>query len=127
MLTPTIRSGLGDAFLATKHAKLLLLADTDRLDAQLTVAQMQVSAWQSSYAAWHASEYSMFARAQGRFQLVLVPRAGHAVHEDAPEATAAALRAFLHRQATPTRVQPAWSAASQAGHKPQTDACHAVK
>jgi hypothetical protein len=38
-----MRSGLGDAFLhGTTLPKLLVLADTDRLDEQLTVAQMQV-------------------------------------------------------------------------------------
>jgi protein phosphatase methylesterase 1 len=34
---------------------------------------------------------------QGKFQLVLVPAAGHSIHEDEPEATAAALAAFVRR------------------------------
>jgi protein phosphatase methylesterase 1 len=42
--TPGHRRGLGDVFLGLRHPKLLLLADTDRLDAQLMVAQMQVRA-----------------------------------------------------------------------------------
>jgi pimeloyl-ACP methyl ester carboxylesterase len=33
----------------------------------------------------------------GRFQLVVVPQAGHALHEDAPRETAAALAAFIGR------------------------------
>jgi hypothetical protein len=34
---------------------------------------------------------------QGRFQLVLMPAAGHAIQEDEPRATAEHLAAFLHR------------------------------
>ena len=45
-----------------------------RLDRELTIGQMQ-----------------------GKFQLVLMPKAGHAIQEDEPEATAAHLAAFLHR------------------------------
>jgi protein phosphatase methylesterase 1 len=66
--------GLSAVFLAHKLPKLLMLADTDRLDNELTIAQMQ-----------------------GRFQLVLMPGAGHALHEDAPEATAATLASFIRR------------------------------
>jgi protein phosphatase methylesterase 1 len=46
---------------------------------------------------------------QGRFQLVLVPRAGHALHEDEPEATAAALAAFVRRN-TPAPPPPSGAA-----------------
>jgi hypothetical protein len=35
-------SGLSAAFLSQKLPKLLVLADTDRLDNELTIAQMQV-------------------------------------------------------------------------------------
>ncbi|GAB4813324.1 hypothetical protein N2152v2_000370 [Parachlorella kessleri] len=66
--------GLSDKFLSLKVPKVLVLAGTDRLDRQLTIGQMQ-----------------------GRFQLVLLPQAGHAVHEDEPERTAQAVDAFLHR------------------------------
>jgi protein phosphatase methylesterase 1 len=66
--------GLSAAFLAVPVPKVLILAGTDRLDTALTVAQMQ-----------------------GRFQLVLLPRAGHAVHEDEPDRVAAAMGAFLRR------------------------------
>jgi protein phosphatase methylesterase 1 len=34
---------------------------------------------------------------QGRFQLVLMPTAGHAIQEDEPAKTAEHLAAFLHR------------------------------
>jgi len=66
--------GIGDAFLTARCPKLLLLCGTERLDAQLTLAQMQ-----------------------GRFQLVLVPQAGHAIQEDEHARTADALAAFLRR------------------------------
>jgi hypothetical protein len=48
--------GLSEAFLALPVPKMLLLAGTDRLDKVLTIGQMQ-----------------------GRFQLVLLPTAGHAI------------------------------------------------
>ena len=81
--------------------KLLLLADTDRLDDELTIAQMQarmLRAWAVARSLTHV------ARLQGRFQLVLVRGAGHALQEDAPEATAAALAAFVRRCAAPIRL-----------------------
>jgi hypothetical protein len=46
---------------------------------------------------------------QGRFQLVLVTQAGHAVQEDNPETTAAALALFVRRC---TRAQPQLRAAA---------------
>ena len=66
--------GLSQIFLTAKCAKLLLLAGTDRLDNPLTIAQMQ-----------------------GKFQLVVLPKAGHAVHEDDPEKVAIAIAGFLKR------------------------------
>jgi protein phosphatase methylesterase 1 len=67
-------SGLSAAFLAVHAPKVLILAGTDRLDTPLLVAQMQ-----------------------GKFQLVVVPRSGHAVHEDAPRAVADAVRTLARR------------------------------
>ena len=66
--------GLSRTFLSAKCAKLLVLAGADRLDDELTIAQMQ-----------------------GKFQTVLVPGAGHAVHEDEPRATADAIAGFVKR------------------------------
>lgn len=55
--------GLSDLFLSAPcQAKLLLLAGIDRLDRSLTVGQMQ-----------------------GKFQMQVLPDAGHAVHEDVPD------------------------------------------
>ncbi len=67
-------SGLSAVFLAFPGPKLLILAGVDRLDRALTIAQMQ-----------------------GRFQNILIPDAGHTVHEDQPDKTAAAILDFLRR------------------------------
>jgi protein phosphatase methylesterase 1 len=68
--------GLSRLFLSLKCAKLLMLADTDRLDTELTIAQMQ-----------------------GKFQTVVVPNATHAVHEDQPSVAADAVAGFVARYA----------------------------
>lgn len=53
---------------------MLVLAGTDRLDRSLTIGQMQ-----------------------GKFQLVLLPTAGHAIQEDESRAMADHLEQFLKR------------------------------
>ena len=53
--------GISTQFLAAPGAKLLLLAGVDRLDKELTIAQMQ-----------------------GKFQMHVFNGAGHSIHEDAP-------------------------------------------
>ena len=53
---------------------MLVLAGVDRLDRDLTVGQMQ-----------------------GKFQMQVLPQAGHAVHEDVPEKLAEILATFLVR------------------------------
>ena len=67
-------SGLSKLFLSCECPKLLLLAGIDRLDRDLTVGQMQ-----------------------GKFQMHVVPKSGHAVHEDAPEQVADCIASFLVR------------------------------
>lgn len=67
-------SGLSDMFLALRVPKVLVLVGTDRLDRPLTIGQMQ-----------------------GKFQPVLLPQAGHAVHEDEPDRTADAIATFIRR------------------------------
>jgi pimeloyl-ACP methyl ester carboxylesterase len=69
-------AGMSERFLSARCAKLLVLAGRDRLDDALTVAQMQ-----------------------GKFQAVLFPNAGHAVHEDEPERCAEAVLGFAGRYA----------------------------
>jgi len=66
--------GLSSKFLSVSASKLLLLAGVDRLDRDLTVGQMQ-----------------------GKFQMQILPQAGHAVHEDVPEKVADILSTFLVR------------------------------
>lgn len=84
-------------FLAHKLPKLLILAATDRLDDELTIAQMQVRYRAVALVLPSDDAEPIFAPAQGRFQLVLIPGAGHLLHEDAPEVTASALAAFVRR------------------------------
>ncbi|KAL4854217.1 Protein phosphatase methylesterase 1 [Chlorella vulgaris] len=66
--------GLSDQFLKLPVPKVLVLAGTDRFDRSLTIGQMQ-----------------------GKFQPVLLPQAGHAVHEDEPERVAEAIAHFIKR------------------------------
>ena len=66
--------GLSKNFLSIPAPKMLMLAGTDRLDKELTIAQMQ-----------------------GKFQLVVLPRAGHAIQEDDPEKVAEAIARFVKR------------------------------
>ncbi|KAF9935028.1 Conserved oligomeric Golgi complex subunit 2 [Linnemannia zychae] len=67
-------TGLTEKFLSCKAGKLLVLAGTDRLDKDMTIAQMQ-----------------------GKFQLLVFPNAGHFVQEDDSERMARELIAFWKR------------------------------
>ncbi|OQV13326.1 Protein phosphatase methylesterase 1 [Hypsibius exemplaris] len=67
-------TGLSDLFLGCPVPKLLLLAGMDRLDKDLTIGQMQ-----------------------GKFQMVVLPKSGHAVQEDQPVKVAEALAIFMVR------------------------------
>ncbi|XP_041982972.1 protein phosphatase methylesterase 1 [Aricia agestis] len=73
--------GLSAAFLAARAPRLLLLASVDGLDRELTVGQMQ-----------------------GKFQMRVLTRCGHAVQEDAPGEVARVLAAFAirHQLTEPT-------------------------
>ncbi|KAI9866556.1 MAG: Protein phosphatase methylesterase 1 [Trichoglossum hirsutum] len=75
--------GLSKKFLEAKGGKLLLLAGTDRLDKELTIGQMQ-----------------------GKYQLQVFPEAGHFIHEDLPEKTAAVLIDFYKRNDRSALVLP---------------------
>lgn len=66
--------GLSPLFLSVDAAKMLVLASVDRLDKDLMIAQMQ-----------------------GKFQNILIPAAGHTVHEDQPEQTAQVILDYLQR------------------------------
>ncbi|KPJ17965.1 putative protein phosphatase methylesterase 1 [Papilio machaon] len=73
--------GLSSAFLHTRSPRLLLLASVDGLDRELTVGQMQ-----------------------GKFQMQVLTRCGHAVHEDTPGEVARVVASFIlrHRLTTAT-------------------------
>lgn len=66
--------GLSQKFLDVRVPKLLLLAGIDNLDRALTVGQMQ-----------------------GKFQLQVLARCGHAVHEDRPHEVAEVIGTYLMR------------------------------
>ncbi|ETN71334.1 hypothetical protein NECAME_14253 [Necator americanus] len=66
--------GLSAKFLSCSPPKLLVLAGVDRLDKDLTIAQMQ-----------------------GKFQNTILPKVGHAVHEDSPDRLADELVRFAIR------------------------------
>ncbi|VDO19957.1 unnamed protein product [Haemonchus placei] len=66
--------GLSAKFLSCSPPKLLVLAGVDRLDKDLTIAQMQ-----------------------GKFQNTILPKVGHAVHEDSPDRLADELARFALR------------------------------
>lgn len=66
--------GLSQKFLDIRVPKLLLLAGIDNLDRALTVGQMQ-----------------------GKFQLQVLARCGHAVHEDRPHEVAEVIGTYLLR------------------------------
>ncbi|KAJ7082699.1 Alpha/Beta hydrolase protein [Mycena belliarum] len=67
-------TNLSTLFLGARTARLLVLAGTDRLDRALTIGQMQ-----------------------GKFQMAVVPGAGHVVHEDDPTHVAELLVDFWRR------------------------------
>ncbi|XP_048478207.1 protein phosphatase methylesterase 1 isoform X1 [Plutella xylostella] len=67
-------SGLSTHFLSARAPRLLLLAGVDGLDRALTVGQMQ-----------------------GRFQMQVLTRCGHAVHEDCPGEVARVVACFALR------------------------------
>jgi protein phosphatase methylesterase 1 len=75
--------GMSEKFLKGRGAKMLILAGTDRLDRELMIGQMQ-----------------------GKFQLVVLPEAGHFVQEDVPERTAELLVEFWKRNDRSALVLP---------------------
>lgn len=75
--------GMSEKFLKGRGAKMLILAGTDRLDRELMIGQMQ-----------------------GKFQLVVLPEAGHFVQEDVPEKTVELLVEFFRRNDRSALVLP---------------------
>lgn len=68
-------TGMDEKFLNTPCGpKLVLIADPSNLDKTMTIAQMQ-----------------------GKFQIQMLPRSGHAVHEDQPDQIATKISSYLKR------------------------------
>ena len=67
-------TGLTQNFLKFPGSRLLILADTDYMDREMIVAQMQ-----------------------GRFQLAIVRESGHAIQEDQPEELAEIVIGMIHK------------------------------
>ncbi|TKX23611.1 protein phosphatase methylesterase [Elsinoe australis] len=76
-------AGMSERFLRGRAAKGLVLAGTDRLDRELMVGQMQ-----------------------GKFQLTVIPEAGHFLHEDVPEKMAQLSIEFFKRNDRSAMVLP---------------------
>ncbi|KAF2155919.1 protein phosphatase methylesteras-like protein 1 [Myriangium duriaei CBS 260.36] len=75
--------GMSETFLRGRAAKALVLAGTDRLDKELMVGQMQ-----------------------GKFQLTVIPEAGHFIQEDVPEKMAQLSVEFFKRNDRSAMVLP---------------------
>lgn len=65
-------TGLTNCFLSVKIPKILLLAASDRMDKELTIAHMQ-----------------------GKFKLMVINDVGHIVHEDKPKEAAKVVQDFI--------------------------------
>ncbi|KAF4555752.1 Alpha/beta hydrolase-like protein 8 [Elsinoe fawcettii] len=76
-------TGMSERFLRGRAAKGLVLAGTDRLDRELMVGQMQ-----------------------GKFQLTVIPEAGHFIQEDVPEKMAGLAVEFFRRNDRSAMVLP---------------------
>lgn len=76
-------AGMSARFLGGRGAKLLVLAGTDRLDKELMIGQMQ-----------------------GKFQLEVIPEAGHFVQEDVPARLASLAVEFYRRNDRSQLVLP---------------------
>jgi protein phosphatase methylesterase 1 len=74
--------GLTNQFLQIRIPKILMLAEKERLDKDLTVAQMQ-----------------------GKFRLVVLQNTGHSIQEDDPKNTAYNFHDFLIKFRIPTTVE----------------------
>ncbi|KAH7824500.1 putative protein phosphatase methylesterase 1 [Monocercomonoides exilis] len=77
--------GMNKRFLSTPVPKVLIVADIDRLDKDMNIANMQ-----------------------GKFQFNIIPNTGHHIHEDAPERLASIACLFLERYSlTPEKMKAA--------------------
>lgn len=86
--------GLTHCFLDVRVPKQLLLAGSDRMDKDLTIAQMQ-----------------------GKFKLVVVDQVGHVIHEDSPRNVAEVFHDFLGQFRIPAKYAQQTVVTSVSGKK----------
>lgn len=86
--------GLTQCFLNVRVPKQLLLASSDRMDKDLTIAQMQ-----------------------GKFKLVVIENVGHVIHEDKPRQVADTFRQFLQQFRIPPKFADQMVVTSISGKK----------
>lgn len=84
--------GLSQKFLDIRVPKLLLLANIHGLDTALTVGQMQ---GRFSYL---PILFFIFLHISGKFQLQVMSKSGHAIHEDQPHNVAGIIGGYLVKQ-----------------------------
>ena len=88
--------GMSNKFLSSRCAKLLLLAGTDRLDKDLMIGQMQ-GMYNIPLPSKCISRFRSCSLLVGKFQLEVLPAAGHFVQEDLPNVAAEAIAEFVER------------------------------
>ena len=86
--------GLTEAFLTVKMQKLLILAGSERMDKELTIAQMQ-----------------------GKFAMIVIENVGHVVQEDAPAKTAEQIQKFIEKYKFPFKYSEPIYITSVSGKK----------
>jgi len=86
--------GLTKAYLECPLKKQLLLAASERMDKELTIAQMQ-----------------------GKFQMIIIEDCGHVIQEDQPAAVARAFRDLIHKLKVPEKYNEQMYVTSVSGKK----------
>lgn len=92
-------TGMSKGFLESRVAKALVLAGTDRLDRELLVGQMQ-----GERGGMHDVKQGLIL--PGRFQLEVLPEAGHFIQEDVPDKMAGLAVEFFRRNDRSAMVLP---------------------
>ena len=95
-------TGMSGLFLRGRAAKALVLAGTDRLDKELMVGQMQGKSFFTLLAPRNLTNQL----STGKFQLTVIPEAGHFIQEDVPEKTAHLMIEFFKRNDRSSLVLP---------------------
>lgn len=80
--------------MGTRVPKILILANIFGLDTKLTVGQMQGKNYKNNY----SRNITHYMWSSGKFQLQVLTKTGHAVHEDQPRQVAELLSIYLVKQ-----------------------------